>query len=105
MRTLQFTETAKEQIRELPRDPHLLKAIWRHFEHVAGDPLNRRFPPIPMLHRADRRRISIRAYQSDGKTAWVITALCAIEADRLIITSLNAGLDHGLESEPEEDEP
>jgi hypothetical protein len=53
MARLSFSPSAQLQIRELPRDAVLLKAVWRHLEQAANEP-DKYTEPAPFPHRGDR---------------------------------------------------
>lgn len=70
-RSIEYTQFAKSQIRELPRDKVLLKALFRHFEDAANDPdryTEQGVYPVP----SHRRMINAELFDLSGKS-WYFT--------------------------------
>jgi hypothetical protein len=89
MPRLDFTAKAAAAIRALPRDPHLLKAIWRHLEQAATAPDDHIEPPaLPYPHPL----LTFRAFDSAGEQ-WAITAPVRFDRihDSLLVILIHAG--------------
>jgi hypothetical protein len=84
MARLTFSEFAKEQIADLPRDRTLLMAVWRYLEQAADDP-DRYTESAPLPHRPDRLLCAFRAYDTAGHQ-WAFSVLFAPSDDALQAT-------------------
>ena len=80
-RSIKYSDFAKLQIRELPRDKVLLKALFRHFEHAADDPeryTEEGVNPVP----SHRRMLNVELFDLAGKS-WHFTIVFGVTDDVL----------------------
>lgn len=85
MASINFSDAAQEQVALLPRDPELLRGVWRHLELAADDPEFHTEFPAPFPHRKDRRLLDFRVEDSNGDE-WAFSVLFAAEGDELRVT-------------------
>jgi hypothetical protein len=84
MARLTFSQTAQEQIAELPRDGVLLRAVWRHLEQAADDP-DQFTEPAPLPHRPDRLLCTFRAADA-ARNEYAFSVLFARIGDEMRVT-------------------
>ncbi len=75
-RTIVFSDFATESIGELPRDPVLLKALFRHLEDAADDPDRYTEPGV---HPVARHRRMLNAELTDAaREPWHFSIVMAV---------------------------
>ena len=99
-RSIRMSVPAVEQLRDLPRDPALLKVLYRRIEEAADDP-GRFTEPAAYPFRADRRMSNFVAFDTAGRR-WGFTVLFAVDDDAVEVKVIR-GAQYDLPPEVDDD--